>query len=145
MEDGIKHHPEQRFAGRQSAEQHSPEQQIDDGGLELDEELVVQDQRERAKYQHDDRGNERHDRQVPRQRVRHREREHHADHEHRGRNENADMLARGNIRRQYGRDHGQEQRRARIGEEEQQQRPEIEHELKEGIELSLFRGHGRCV
>src|SRR5262249_17954239 len=145
MEDGIEHHPKQRLAESEPAEQHGPEQQIDDGGLELDEELVVQDQRERPKHQHDDRGDERHDRQVPRQRVRHRERDHHSDHEHCGRDEDAGALSRGNVRGQYGRDQRQEQRGPRAGEGETQQRPELEHELEEGVELRFFRGHGRCL
>ena len=44
-----------------------------------------------AEDEHDDRGNHRHDRQTPRQRIGHRQRDQHRHHEHPGGGENAEL------------------------------------------------------
>src|SRR6478672_10633021 len=55
VEQRIEQHPEQRFAEQETAQQHGAEQRIEHGGLDLDERLVVQDERQPAEHEHDDR------------------------------------------------------------------------------------------
>ena len=76
-------------------------------------------ERQAAEHQHDDRGHHRHDRQRARQHIGSRQRREHRDHERAGGDKNAV---------------------AGIGEEEQHQRPKVEGELEERIELRF----GRC-
>src|SRR5207253_3066337 len=59
--------------------------------------------------------------------------------------EYADAFARNCFVGQHRGYQRQEQSRSRIGEKKQQQRPEIEHELEDGIELSFFRVHAAPV
>jgi hypothetical protein len=64
LEGGVEDIAEQRLAEQQAAEQREAEQRVDDGRLHLDEGFVLQVDRQRAEHQHDDAGDERHDRQV---------------------------------------------------------------------------------
>ena len=141
----FEHDREQRLVEPQPAEQQHAEQHVDDGRLHLDEGVVVQHQRERAEHHDDHRRHHRHHRQMAGQRVGHRERHQDRHHEHRGRDENAGLLA-AHGRGQQRADQRHEQRGARIREEEQDQRPHVERELEQGIELGLgVGGHGLDV
>src|SRR5262249_36150424 len=66
VKDGIENHAEQRLTESEPAQQRAAEQNIDDRRLELDEQIVVQDQRQSSEYQNYDSSNQRHDRQAPR-------------------------------------------------------------------------------
>ena len=136
VEHRVEHDREQRLVEPQPAEQDRAEQHVDDGRLHLDEGLVVQHQRERAEHHDDHRRHHRHHGQMAGQRVGHRERDQDRHHEHRGRDEDAGLLAR-DRRGQQRADERHEQRGPRIGEEEQDQRPHLERELEQGVELGL--------
>src|ERR1700736_1140403 len=117
IEHRIEHQREQRLAEREAAQQHGAEQQIDDGRLELDEHVVLQHQREAAEHHDDEGGDDGHDRHAVQQPVGRRERDYDRDHENAGGGENAP---------------------ARVGEEEQDQRPQLEGELEKRIDGRLL-------
>ena len=58
-----------RVAEIESAQQHHPEKRVHDGGLQLDEDLVLQRQGQPAEDQHHDPRHHRHDRQLADERV----------------------------------------------------------------------------
>ena len=123
----VEHDLQQRLLDRQADEQRRAEQQIERGRLDLDQRLVVQDQRQRAEDRDDDRGDERHDRQPAQHRPRDDQRRRDARHQHAGGGENAEPRKDG---------------------EEQRQRPELERELDPGVERLARRGgnrHRECM
>src|SRR5690606_7213771 len=63
MEGRIEDVAEQRLPEGQPAEQDDAEQRVDDGGLHLDELVVLQIERQRAEDEDDDAGYQWHDRQ----------------------------------------------------------------------------------
>ena len=64
LEHAVEHDLEQGLAEIEAAEQHEPEHRVHDGGLELDEGLVLQEQGEAAEHHHHDARHHRHDRQL---------------------------------------------------------------------------------
>ncbi len=100
-------------AEQQSTGENGAEQRVDHGRLDLDEGLVVQHQCQRSEHGYDHCRDDGHHRQMPRENPRCHERDGDSRHEDRG---------------------GREDAEARIGEEEHNQRPEIERELEERTE-----------
>src|ERR1017187_9076741 len=84
------------------------------------ERLVHRQPRQPAEHQHDHGGDQRHHLDAPRHDRGHGERDQHRYHEGAARDKNPE---------------------ARIDGEEQHQRPDVEHQLEDGVELLLF-GHG---
>src|SRR5205085_10556192 len=82
MKDGIENHAEQWRAEDEPTEQDSAEQQVDDRAFDLDEQLIVQQECQRAKYEYDDGGHQRHQRQAPGERVGNRKSDYNGDHEY---------------------------------------------------------------
>ena len=124
---------EQRLAEEQAAEQHHAEQRVDDGRLHLDEDVVLQPERQPAEDEDDDAGDQRHDRQRAGQQPGHGERDRGRDHEQAGGDE--DRPAERGQRREFL----DQPLAARIGEEEDHQRPELQRELQQRVDLFLAR------
>ena len=91
-----------------------------DGRFELDEQLIVQHERQSAEDQHNDCRDHRHHRNVARHNVGNRERRQDCHHESAGSGKDAEL---------------------RIRSKEKDERPDVEHQLEDGIELFLLCGH----
>src|SRR5262249_39078535 len=100
FEDRIENHAEQRLAEGEAAQEHGAEQYINDRRLELDEFLVLQNERRAAEHHHHYGGDHRHCRQVAGLRIADRERDQYCRDEYRGRREDPGMRTIEQVRRQ---------------------------------------------
>src|SRR5690606_17234355 len=134
-EDRVEDVAEERLAEEEPADQRAAEEHVDDRRLQLDEGLVVQPQRQPAEDDHHDCGDERHHRQVAGQREGDGERDQRGDDERR-RGEEDRPSERGDERPGGG-----HLLAACVGDEEEDQRPHLERDLEERVQL-LALGFG---
>src|SRR5262245_60413919 len=91
MKYGIEDRSEERLAECKADHQRCAEQDIDNRGLELDEKLVVQDERETAEHQHNAGGDQWHDRKMSCHRIRNGKRDENRNHKDCSRNKDAEL------------------------------------------------------
>ena len=116
VEHLIEQDRDEGAAEQQTAAEDRGEQAIDDGRLDLDEGLVVQHQRQRAEYEHDDGGDDRHHGHMP---------HHHIGGDHRGHDRHHEGAGR-DKQVEFG-----------VGDEEHDERAEFGRELEHRMRLGL--------
>jgi len=121
---------QQRPAEIQAAEQDRAEQHVDDGRLQLDEQFILQPQRQAAEHQHHHARDHRHDRQMANLCVGDGERQGDRDHEGAGGDE--DRLHAGKARDRVGKSLA-----AGIGEKKHRQRSHFKHQLEKRRQFFL--------
>ncbi len=142
MNRDIEHQRKDELAERHRAEQRAAEQAIDDGELDFDKRLVLKPKRQRPEHQDHDGRHNRHDGHPSRPRPGNDHRDQDGDHQDRRRRQHAHFV-RGKA---FGQDRPHkpvEQRRSRVGDKEQRQRPELEQQLDDRVRRLARGASGR--
>jgi hypothetical protein len=116
IEHLVKHDGDERPSHQQPEAERGREQRVDDGRLDLDEGLVVEEQRQPAEHQHDHRGDDGHQRHVFRHDI--------------GRDDRRDD-------RHHERGRRDEQAELGVGREEDHQRAKLGGELEQRMRRGL--------
>lgn len=132
-EGAVEDITQQRFAEEKPTEQDGTEHRVDDRRFQLDEEIIMQPQGQRAEHKDHDARHQRHDGQAARQIERHGQRNGNGDHEGGGRQK--DRRTKDAERRKGRRD----LLAARVEQKEDRQRPQFQRQLQQRRHVLVCR------